>query len=69
MTEQRVTVLRRTESPVHGFTTVTAMVNDGASGEYSISSNLGGTPLEIEEILAQSIERGDLIKATRAGQD
>lgn len=63
----RVIVTSRTAGPVHGFTTVFAMVDGGSTGEYQIADKLVGTQAEIDEIRAQSAVRQSLRDATSPG--
>lgn len=70
MTEpSHVTIRTRRASEAPGFTIVTAMVDGGDSGDYTIASSLVGTDAEVREILAQSQQRMESRDATRAGQD
>lgn len=64
-----IIVRDRRPSEVFGYTTVTAQVDNGESGDYLIKNHLAGTQAEIEEILAQSAHRTEAREATKAGVD
>lgn len=69
MAAPRITVTRRTPSPIDGFTTVHAFVDNGVTGEYMIADRIVGTQQEFDEIRAQSNTRLEIRLATQAGQD
>lgn len=62
-----VVVLSRTAGPVHGYTTVKAEVDGGATGEYLVADHIVATPGEVDEIREQSRRRMEAIRATEAG--
>lgn len=67
MTEPFVTIRSREDGPVSGYTTVYAEVDGGDTGEYMIASRFCGTPVEVDEIRAQSAQRQETRAATRPG--
>lgn len=69
MSPDSVHIQRRTDTGIPGFTTVTAIVDGGDSGDYAIANNLVGTDAEVREILAMSASRVADRDATRAGRD
>lgn len=69
MTQSRVTIIKREPEILPGYTSVHAMIENGVNGWYTVASSIVDTEQEITEILAQSADRGEVRRATRAGQD
>lgn len=66
-TPSPILITGRRPSEVEGFTSVTAQIQDGASGDYLVANEIVGKPEELEEILAQSEHRMEAIRATSHG--